>query len=98
MAKDAAIGGAAGVGTALGTAGTVSALGFTTSGIAAGSAAAGAQSVIGSVAAGSAFAGLQSIGATGLLMSAPVVGVAALAGLGAAGVVHLARKISSTKE
>jgi len=42
------------------------ALGFTTAGIAAGSAAAGAQAGIGNVVVGSTFAMLQSAGATGL--------------------------------
>ena len=40
-------------------------IGFSTSGIVAGSAAAAAQSVIGNVAAGSLFATLQSVGAVG---------------------------------
>ena len=57
---------------ALGTA--VSCAGFTTSGVAAGSVAAGIQSAIGVVEAGSAFATIQSIGATGALFaSAPLV-------------------------
>nr|AGR53517.1 hypothetical protein [Dolomedes mizhoanus] len=41
-------------------------LGFSSAGVAAGSVAAGVQSMIGNVAAGSAFASLQSAGVTGL--------------------------------
>jgi hypothetical protein len=58
--------------------------GFTTEGVAAGSAAAAWQASIGNVAAGSTFASLQSFGATAVM--APAVGagltVAGLLGLG----------------
>ncbi|KAJ6560556.1 hypothetical protein DFH09DRAFT_1364740 [Mycena vulgaris] len=56
----------------------IGALGFTPSGVAAGSAAAGIQSGIGNVAAGSVFAGLQSAGVLGLGPGA----CAAVAGFG----------------
>jgi hypothetical protein len=53
-------------------------LGFTTGGIAAGSAAAGMQAAIGNVVAGSGFAAMQSFGATGFFnMLAGLGGVAA---------------------
>ena len=55
--------------------------GFTTGGVAAGSAAAGAQSFIGNVAAGSAFATLQSLGTVPLMTAAvgAAVGASGLA-------------------
>jgi hypothetical protein len=57
-------------------------LGFTTGGIAAGSAAAGMQAAIGNVVAGSGFAAMQSFGATGFFnMLAGLGGAAAGAGL-----------------
>ncbi|KAG8822067.1 hypothetical protein FRC17_009661 [Serendipita sp. 399] len=57
---------------------TMSAVGFTTSGIAAGSLAAAWQSAIGNVAAGSIFAGLQSMGAVGALAGPLTAGIVAL--------------------
>jgi hypothetical protein len=63
-----------GAGTCAATAGLTFA-GFTTAGIAGGSAAAAWQSSIGSVAAGSTFATLQSLGATGTIAA---VGSAAI--------------------
>ena len=57
--------------------GLVTAAGFTSSGVAAGSFAASVQGA--SVAAGSTFAGLQSIGATGAILS---LGSAAVVGGG----------------
>ena len=56
-------------------------LGFTSGGVAAGSTAAAAQSVIGNVAAGSAFSYMQSVGAATVLgtAGAPVVGAAGAA-------------------
>ena len=53
----------------------LSALGFTPSGVAAGSLAAAWQASIGNVAAGSTFAMLQSIGAAGLGQSCHPLGV-----------------------
>jgi hypothetical protein len=50
--------------------------GFTSSGIAAGSVAAGIQAGIGNVAAGSAFAFAQSLGATAVFTTALPVGIA----------------------
>ena len=52
----------------------MTAAGFTSSGIAAGSIAAGIQSVIGNVAAGSTFATLQSLGATGVIAGLGITG------------------------
>ena len=78
------VGALTGAGSAIGAAGTVSAVGFTSTGVAAGSIAAGIQSSIGPVAAGSLFSTLQSIGATSALCSGPVVGGAALLGVGIA--------------
>jgi hypothetical protein len=66
--------GVLGVGTYAAAAG-LTAAGFTTAGIAGGSAAAAWQSSIGSVAAGSTFATLQSFGATGAIAA---VGSAAI--------------------
>ena len=56
--------------------------GFTSSGVAAGSVAAGIQAGIGNVAAGSVFAGLQSVAATTVLgtAAAPVIGAAGVVG------------------
>ena len=51
------------------TGGIMTSLGFTSSGIAAGSIAAGIQSQLGSVAAGSAFSVAQSLGAKGVLVT-----------------------------
>lgn len=65
-------------------AGGIFAAGFTTSGVAAGSIAAGIQSSIGLVQVGSAFAGMQSLGATGavLTVGAPIaIGVGATIGV-----------------
>lgn len=60
---------------------TVQVIGFTASGVAARSIAAGIQAGIGNVSAGSAFAGMQSIAATGALTTAlPVVLVIGAAG------------------
>ncbi len=57
-------------------------MGFTTTGVVAGSIAAGIQSGIGSVAAGSAFAGCQSLGALGLgVCGAYVIPIAVGAGV-----------------
>lgn len=78
--KGAGIGAAASVPTAI----AVTTAGFTGSGVAAGSVAAGVQAGIGNVAAGSTFAALQSIGATGVIAaSLPFTVVAgAIGGLG----------------
>lgn len=54
------------------------ALGFTTSGVAGGSVAAGIQAGIGSVAAGSGFAVMQSLAATGALTTVGVIGAVVL--------------------
>ena len=62
----------------------LSAIGFTSSGVAAGSIAAGVQSSIGSVAAGSLFASLQSAGATAALGTAGVAGLATVGVVGGA--------------
>lgn len=59
---------------------SIKALGFKTAGIAAKSIAAGMQAGVGNVAAGSGFATLQSWGATGLLTTTGVVGVAIVGG------------------
>ena len=72
-AKGAGIGGAIGVGISLMKTGFVSLMGFKSAGVAAGSMAAGVQAGIGNVAAGSTFALFQSIGATGALISPPLV-------------------------
>lgn len=59
----------------------VTSAGFTSSGVAAGSIAAGVQAGIGNVAAGSTFAALQSIGATGALaVSLPITIAAGVTG------------------
>ena len=66
--KGASIGAACGaVGTIVASAAT-SIVGFTSSGVAAGSLAAGLQASVGNVAAGSLFAGMQTIGATGAII------------------------------
>ena len=59
-------------------------MGFTSSGVAAGSAAAAIQSSIGSVAAGSGFAAMQSIAATTAIGTALPVAVAGVAVIGTA--------------
>ena len=59
--------GAAGVGGAVIGIAILPGIGFTASGVAAGSLAATIQSAIGNVAAGSAFATLQSIGSAGIM-------------------------------
>lgn len=59
---------------------SIKALGFKAAGIAAKSIAAGMQAGVGNVAAGSGFATLQSWGATGLLTTTGVVGVAIVGG------------------
>lgn len=67
------------------TSAALSAIGFTSGGVAAGSAAAGIQAGIGNVVVGSAFAGLQSLGATGVLLTVglPVaIGVGFVGGIG----------------
>ena len=62
--------------------GIISGAGFTSSGIAAGSTAAGMQAGIGNVVAGSAFSVLQSVTATGLVGTVGLVGgVAGVGGL-----------------
>lgn len=74
--KGASIGAACGaVGTIVASAAT-SIVGFTSSGVAAGSLAAGLQASVGNVAAGSLFAGMQTIGATGAIIGAlPAVAI-----------------------
>jgi hypothetical protein len=60
----------------------ISAYGFTTSGVAAGSAAAAAHASIGVVGSGSTFAFLQSLGATGLgLLGAAAIPLSATVGV-----------------
>ena len=59
---------------------SLKAVGFKAAGIAAKSIAAGMQAGVGNVAAGSGFATLQSWGATGLLTTTGVVGVAIVGG------------------
>jgi hypothetical protein len=59
-------------------------LGFTSTGIAAASTAAGIQTTIGNVAAGSLFATLQSLGATGALVGMGIAGGVSLIAVGAA--------------
>ena len=78
-----AVGAIAGVGTTAATAGGMSALGFSSAGVVAGSTAAVAQAGIGNVVAGSAFAVAQSVAATGVVATVgPVaVGVGAVGGL-----------------
>jgi hypothetical protein len=61
-------------GTAAATGGILTGMGFTTSGIAAGSTAAGMQAGIGNVVAGSIFSGLQSLGATGVIAGVGIGG------------------------
>ena len=75
------MGGLVSIGTGL-LAGASWMAGFTSSGVAAGSAAAGVQAVIGNVVAGSWFAALQSAGATTVLgtAAAPVIGAAGVLG------------------
>ena len=68
------MGGAAGTATAA----TVTWLGFTSSGVAAGSIAAGLQAGIGNVVAGSAFAAAQSLAATGAIATIGATGGVAL--------------------
>ena len=63
-----------GGGAAILVSGTLTAAGFTSTGIAAATAATVIQSYIGSVAAGSTFAVLQSVGATGLIATVGVAG------------------------
>jgi hypothetical protein len=61
------------------TSGAATVAGFTSSGIAAGSVAAGMQATIGNVVGGSAFAAAQSLGATGVFAT---LGAASGIGLG----------------
>lgn len=72
--KNLAIGTGAVVGVNAASSAIISAYGFTQAGIAAGSAAAAAQSAVGAVAAGSWFASFQSLGALGF----GILGTAAL--------------------
>lgn len=65
-------------GLSVGIGTSMSAFGFTSSGIGAGTLAAGVQSGIGNVAAGSAFATLQSFGALGGFVGMAAVGVVGL--------------------
>jgi hypothetical protein len=85
VAKHTAIGGAIGGVAAVGTGVGLSAVGFSSTGVVAGSIAAGIQSSIGLVSAGSAFATVQSVGAVGMLFCPPVVigavGVGAATGI-----------------
>ena len=66
-------------GTAATTGGVLTFMGFSTSGIVAGSTAAGIQAGVGNVLAGSTFAGLQSLGATGLIAGVGLGGGVVLA-------------------
>ena len=61
------------------TSGIATTLGFTTSGIAAGSVAAATQATIANVATGSAFAITQSLGASGVFAAMGPIGLGALA-------------------
>jgi hypothetical protein len=83
----AVVGGVAmGVGIPMAGTTALTAVGFTGTGIFAGSMAAGMQAGIGNVAAGSIFAGLQSIGATGgLAILGPVGVIAGVTGFAAVG-------------
>ena len=63
--------------------GVVTGLGFTSSGIAAGSAAAGMQAGIGNVVAGSVFATIQSLAASGIIVTVGLTGGIVLVGGGA---------------
>ena len=91
--KNTIKGAVVGAAVAVVAAGGVYAAGFTTSGVAAGSIAAGLQSSIGLVQAGSAFAGMQSIGATGALLT---VGLPVAIGVGAtAGVIYSVNKFGT---
>jgi hypothetical protein len=78
-----AIGTAATGATAAAAGGAVTALGFTGSGVAAGSVAAGIQAGLGNVATGSLFAVAQSAAATGVITAVGVVGVVVAVGAGA---------------
>jgi hypothetical protein len=62
------------------SAGLISAVGFTTGGVAAGSIAAGVQAGLGVVAQGSMFAGLQSMGALGVGILGSTVAPIAIGG------------------
>jgi hypothetical protein len=79
-----AVGAAATSGTIAAVGGGLTVAGFTSTGIAAGSIAAGVQAGIGNVAAGSAFAVLQSMGATGLIAAVGTGAVVALPIIGGA--------------
>lgn len=68
------------------TATAISAFGFSTGGVVAGSAAAGVQSSIGAVGAGSVFSFFQSLGALGEgILGTAVLPVAVAVGVGATG-------------
>lgn len=89
-----------GVATSVGTGAALSAVGFTTGGVAAGSIAATMQASIGAVSAGSAFATAQSLGATGAFFGP--VGLIAFGavglGVGAGVVIFKKIKASSNKK
>lgn len=87
-----AVGGAVGGLTSVGVGYGLSAVGFTTSGVAKASIAAGIQSAIGSVEAGSAFAIAQSIGAKGLFFSPGVALALTAVGAGVSLAVYAGKK------
>jgi hypothetical protein len=88
--KKVGIGSTIAGGVASATSAIATGLGFTSSGIAAGSAAAGIQAGIGNVVAGSAFATAQSLGATGVFAALGVLGPI---GLVAGGIFMLVDKL-----
>ena len=74
--KDTAIGATLGGSIPLIAQGVTTAIGFSPSGVVAGSTAAGIQSGIGNVAAGSIFSTMQAVGATGALIAVVPIGLA----------------------
>lgn len=83
---------------ALAATGWVSTLiGFTSSGIGAGTMAAGMQAGVGNVVAGSAFAGMQSLGATGVFFGLGAVGGVGLVAGGVYGGVKLYQHLKNKK-
>jgi hypothetical protein len=83
--KKGVIGGASGAVGSVATGAAVYAAGFTTSGVAAGSLAAGMQATMGAVQAGSAFATMQSLGATGAFVGPVGLLAGTAVGLGVVG-------------
>jgi hypothetical protein len=84
-------------GTAATTAGVMTGLGFTTTGIAASSTAAGMQAGVGNIVAGSFFSLAQSLGATGVYATMGLAGGIGLTIGGIYGVYKLAKHLQKPK-